>query len=139
MPKKTVKGITVDYKITKVNITKDSSVDSYPAADDVSAVINGLKKLDEWTMDFDVNDKKPEINRVSGIGYPVVDRHPGHVHSASKGWKYNIDEGTGSVDRLVLSDCKAEVKKQVGDKPGKKINNVEVEVSIKVKVLEDTH
>ena len=36
------------------------------------------------------------------VGYPVVDGHPGHVDPGTSGWKYNIERGNNSVDRLYV-------------------------------------
>ena len=139
MPTKTFNNYSVTYTVESVTVTEDSSVSKYRGQDDLKAVLDGLKKAGSWTIGFQVTPvkgKTPTSLRVNGFGYPVLDKHPGHVEG--KGWKYNIDEGTGSVDRLVVSDTEAEVDEPTIDDAKKKIT-VKLSVSCKAKVLENTH
>jgi hypothetical protein len=102
-------------------------------------VLNGLKKKEGWTLQFQVTPvkgKTPTSLRVNGYGYPNVDQHPGHVHD--KWWKYNIEKGTGAVDRLVVTDTASTLSNQKVD-DAKKTVSVDVAVTCKAKVLEDTH
>ena len=139
MPTKTFNTYAVTYTVKSVKVTTDSSVSSYRGQDDLKAVLDGLKKASDWTVGFQVTPKRGRTEtslRVNGFGYPLIDKHPGHVHL--KGWKYNIDEGTGSVDRLVVSDTEADMGEPTINDSTKKIT-VDVSISCKAKVLEDTH
>ena len=139
MPTKTFNNYAVTYTVKSVRVTEDSSVSRYRAQDDVDAVLTGLKKAADWTLGFlvtPVRGKTATSLRVNGFGYPGIDKHPGHVEG--KGWKYNIDEGTGSVDRLVVSDTEATLGEPTIDDTKKKII-VDVSIACKAKVLENTH
>jgi hypothetical protein len=139
MPTKTFNTYAVTYTVKSVAVTEDSSVSKYRGQDDLNAVLDGLKKTALWTIGFEftpARGKTPTSIRVNGFGYPSIDKHPGHVEG--KGWKYNIDEGTGSVDRLIVYDTDATLGKPAIDDSAKKIK-VDVSVSCKAKVLENTH
>jgi hypothetical protein len=139
MPKSTFNGYEVTYTVTGVTVTNDSSVGSYRGHDDLNVCLNGAKKKEHWTVGFVVTAKKGSTAtslRVNGFGYPVIDKHPGHVHD--KGWKYNIEEGNGSVDRLVIFDAAAALSGQTVNDDTKKIT-VNVAVTCKAKVLVNTH
>jgi hypothetical protein len=139
MPTSTFNNYKVTYTVKSVAVTEDSSVGKYRAKDDLNAVLNGLKKKEGWTLQFQVTPvkgKTPTSLRVNGYGYPNVDQHPGHVHD--KWWKYNIEKGTGAVDRLVVTETASTLSNQKVDDTKKTIS-VDVAVTCKAKVLEDTH
>jgi hypothetical protein len=139
MPKKTVSGWEITYTVKSVTVTKHASVDSYGDQTNAKACVNGLKATAGWTCGFEVtqkNKKADPVVRVNGFGYPLIDKHPGHVEG--KGWKYNVELGNGSVDRLVVAPATAEVEMKSFTATPKKIT-VEVEISCGVKILEDTH
>jgi hypothetical protein len=139
MPTQTFNKYKVTYKVTSVTVTKDGSVGKYGDQALVKAVIKGLEKEADWTMEFKVTPKKGKTDTsivANGFGYPSIDRHPGHVHG--KGWKYNIEEGKGSEDRLVVSDTDATLSDIEIDDEAQTIK-LNVEITCKAKVLEDTH
>jgi hypothetical protein len=139
LPSSTFNGYKVTYTVKSVSVTEDSSVGRYRGQEDLHAVLTGLKKKDGWTFQFQVTPvrgRTPTSLRVNGYGYPLIDQHPGHVHD--RWWKYNIDKGTHSVDRLVLSDVAAALSNQHVDE-AKKTISLEAAVTCKAKVLEDTH
>jgi hypothetical protein len=157
MPTFTKGDHEVNYTVSKVTIANDSTVTGYGGNQThKNDVVNGVKVLAHWTAEFDIDEARHKVNRVRSIGYPNVDRHPSHVHE--KGWKYNIEEGKGTVDRYVLYDCVATIKSQkssevdTGKKVTKRVDNKNVKVPImkhvitttieitgKGKILVDTH
>ena len=128
---------TVKVSVTKVTVNKDGSVSKYKKdTDGLKEVLDELGKAKLWNATLELDKKKPEAKRVNGFGYPDVGGHPGHVHG--KGWKYNIERGNNTVDRLVVEDVSGTIKKQEHDAK-KDVLTAEVEISCKVRVLEDTH
>lgn len=139
MPKSTFNGYEVTYTVKSVTVTEDSSVGRYRGKDDLKAVMTGLKTAGSWTMQFEVTPvkgKTPTSIRPNGYGYPSVDRHTGHVEG--KGWKYNIEEGNRSVDRLVVSDTACTLSETSINDTTKKVT-VKAAITCKAKVLENTH
>ena len=139
MPRVTVNKYVVNYTVTGINVTADSSVAQYPTPDDVRPIMTGLRKPGDWTLGFEVTPKRGKTEttvRVNGFGYPIVDKHPGHVEG--KGWKYNVDEGTGSVDRLVVSGTSCTMQDPEIDDDAKTIT-VKVAIELRAKVLLNTH
>jgi len=143
MPKVTVDKVAITYKVKKVTLTRDSSVGSYlrtdSSKDGLQKVLDGLEAAKDWTLSFEVKKKKnkPHELRVNGFGYPDINKHPGHTHG--KGWKYKVEGGkdaNASVDRLVVSDTDAELDITSNEDTA---ISVDVDISCKVKVLEDTH
>lgn len=144
MPKS---DLTVRVKVTSVTVKKDATFESYKKggknASDFKEVAKGVQKADAWTATVEVDHKKEKVKKVNGVGYPVVDGHPGHVDPGTKGWKYNIERGNQTVDRLfvkatatVSSEAVTEVKK------GRiTIRYLDVECAVKatLSVAEDTH
>ncbi|MCO6415322.1 hypothetical protein JYK14_03910 [Siccirubricoccus sp. KC 17139] len=132
------------YKVKSVSLKKDKSVNDYlrtdASKDGLQKVLDGLAATGDWTLAFDIQRKKktdPPTARVNGFGYPDINKHPGHVHG--KGWKYKVEGGKDanrSVDRLVVSDTKADitVKKQEAA-----ALELEVDISCDLEVLQDTH
>ncbi len=148
MPSVTVKGHKITYTVTKVTIDEtDSSVKKFdkPATKDMQDMVNqvlaGAKHKDKWTADFAVDEKKHEVLRATGLGYPLVDGHPGHTHNSTPGaWKYNIERSTTTVNRLVLDTWKAEIKDQKYKLAGSSHEiTLNLEISCKARVLKDTH
>ncbi len=130
-------GPTVKIKVTEVKVKGDSSVKGYARdTDGLKGVWKALKEAKQWRAQGKLDRKKTAIDRIIGVTYPDVGGHPGHVHV--KGWKYNIERGNGSVDRLVVEDWAAEVTDQEYDSK-KKIITAEVKITAKGRVLEDTH
>lgn len=128
---------TVKVTVKSVSINKDGSVGKYKKdTDGLKEILDSIDKAKLWNATVELDKKKPEAKRVNGFGYPDVGGHPGHVHG--KGWKYNIERGNNTVDRLVVEDVKGEIKSQSHDAK-KDVITVEVDISCKVKVLEDTH
>ena len=139
MPKKTFNGYEVTYTVKTVTVTEDSSVGKYKGKDDLNEVMAGLKKTADWTVGFEVTPVKGKTAtslRANGYGFPGIDKHPGHVEG--KGWKYNVEPGNGSVDRLVVSDTASKLSNEKIDDKTKKIS-VDVAITCKAKVLENTH
>jgi hypothetical protein len=139
MPKSTFNGYEVTYTVSGVTVAADGTVGSYRDHDDLNVCLNGVKKKEHWTLTFAVTPKKGATAtslRVNGYGYPGIDKHTGHVEG--KGWKYNIEEGNGSVDRLVIFDTAATLSGQTINDATKKIT-VSVAVTCKAKVLLNTH
>ncbi len=92
MPSTTFNKYLVTYTIKSVAVTADSSVAAYSDQTNVKAVTSGLNNKAGWTMQFEVTPVKGKAKtsiRANGFGYPLVDKHPGHVEG--KGWKYNVD------------------------------------------------
>ena len=133
MPKKA----TVSVSANKVTVKEDASIKKYNRdADGLDEVLKGLGNKKGWNAEVKLDKKGIEIERVTGLGYPDISGHPGHVHG--KGWKYNIERGNGSVDRLVVEDWSASVKSQEYDaKRGKITATIDIEVT--ARALEDTH
>lgn len=124
--------------VTKVTIKPDSSVSKYSRdTDGLKEVNKDLDNKSLWGADVEIDQKKKTIKRVRGLTFPDVSGHPGHVH-ASGAWKYNIERGNNTVDRLVVEDWKATVKKEeVDEKKG--IISADVEITCSTRVLVDTH
>jgi hypothetical protein len=136
-----VKGYTITYKVKKAALSKDSSCNKYKGSDaNLEEVLDGLKKLADWTLQFEVTPPKAKAKldvRANGFGYLEINKHPGHTHG--KGWKYKIEGGKDanrSVDRLIVSGTEAEL--EFGEPDGKAIA-VTASLSCSVKVAEDTH
>jgi hypothetical protein len=141
MPKQTFNGWEVTYNITSVTVNKDKSVASYPDQTNATACVNGLKAPAGWTLSFEVkqqNKKSPPELRVNGFGYPVIDKHPGHVDPGTKGWKYNVDLGTGSVNRMFVAPATTVLSSQKNNLTDKKIS-VDVAIACSVSIAKDTH
>ncbi len=139
MPRVTVNSYAITYTVTRVNIAADSSVDQYRSPEDVRPIVAGLRRTGDWTLSFAVTPKRGRTEtsvRLNGFGFPIVDRHPGHVEG--KGWKYNVDQGTGSVDRLIVYDVTSTMADPEIDDDAKTIA-VSVTIGLRAKVLEDTH
>tara|TARA_R110001592_G_scaffold73748_3_gene224728 strand:- start:54 stop:455 length:402 start_codon:yes stop_codon:yes gene_type:complete len=125
-------------KVTKVKIGKDSSVGSYKKdTAGLKEVMDAVADAKGWTADGEVDQKKKTIKRVRGVGFPSADGHPGHVHG-SGGWKYNIERGNKTVDRLVIVSWSADCSNEEYDAKKDWVTG-DVEVTIKVKILEETH
>lgn len=126
------KGNEAYYVISKVEIKKGGTVKEYLKGkrdpDALKELWKGVTKIDNWSFQLDADG-----NVVSAE--PSVDGHPGHIHNSD--WKLNIERGNGSVDRLVLTKRKYEVKKT--KKLYKKLPRYNVEISASSYVLEDTH
>jgi hypothetical protein len=139
MPKTTSDGWEVTYNITSVTVNEDKSVTSYPDQANATACVDGLKDTAGWTLGFQVtqqNRRSDPVLRVNGFGYPLIDKHPGHVEG--KGWKYNVDLGTGSVDRMIVAPASAVLSNQTNHLDAKKIT-VDVAITCSVKIVKDTH
>jgi hypothetical protein len=131
------KKAIVRIKVTSVTLKADSSVKKYSRdAAGMQELWTELKKAKLWGAQAKLDKKGTSIDRIIGLGYPDVGGHPGHVHG--KDWKYNIERGNGSVDRLVVEDWKAKVKKEDYDAK-KGVITAEVEVTVSGRALEDTH
>lgn len=124
--------------VSKVTLKKDSSVGKYKTDEaGLKEVIKGLEKKDLWGADVEIDDKKKAVKRVRNLAFPVIDGHPGHVHG-SGAWKYNIERGNKTVDRLVAEKWEATVgKEELDEKKG--YITAEVEIKCTIRVLEDTH
>lgn len=124
--------------VTKVTVKEDSSVGKY--AKDTAGlkeITDDLDKAKNWGADVEIDDKKKTIKRVRGLTFPDVGGHPGHVHSKGA-WKYNIERGNNTVDRLVVEDWSATTKNEVVDEK-KGYINADAEITCKIRVIEDTH
>lgn len=137
------KNYRLTYTIKKVTIKEDSSVGKYRKinADDLDDVIKGLKDKSLWQCQFTFDEKAEEPKTVSGLTFPDVSGHKSHVETG--GWKYYIDKGRGSEDRLVVSAWSADIKNCKNNGPGKAKGMTElscdVEISCTVKAFADTH
>ncbi|MBX3176301.1 MAG: hypothetical protein KF886_02985 [Candidatus Hydrogenedentes bacterium] len=124
--------------VTKVSVKEDSSVGKYKKdTAGLKEITGDLGKAKLWGADVEIDDKKKCIKRVRGLTFPDVGGHPGHVHSKGA-WKYNIERGNSTVDRLVVEDWSANVKNETLDAK-KGYINADIEISCKIRVLEDTH
>lgn len=140
MPKPT---IITKTSVSLVKLTKDSSVDKYSGNEaDLNAIITDLNSTSDWDATYSVDEKTHVVNSITSIRYPGVDRHPGHTHNPPPGaWKYQIEEGRGSKDRLVAS-ATGTIERQStthDEKLDKYTVSVTISIACSVKVLEDTH
>ncbi len=141
----TNKGTTyrLTYTVTKVAVKEDSSVAKYRknVSDEVDTVISGLKNKALWFCTFEFDAKKLAPKRVSDLTFPDLSPRKGHVHG--KGWKYHIDKGRGSEDRLMVDSWSASIKNISDPTAGKLKNTMEltcnVEISITVSAEDSTH
>lgn len=140
MPSLTKDDHKIIYTVTHLTVTYDDTVKRYRRdVDALKELLTGIAKKDEWTADFEVDKKKHAIKRVKGLGFPVVDGHPGHVHS-SGAWKYNIERTSSTVDRLVLESWSCAMKDaHFEHKDGKDTIKVNLEIKCDGRVLVDTH
>ena len=133
MPKKAI----VKLKVTKVALKADSSVKSYTRdPDGIKELWTDLRKEKLWGAQAKLDKKGTAIDRIIGLSYPDVGGHPGHVHG--KDWKYNVERGNGSVDRLVVEKWSATVKNEEYDAK-KGVITADIEIAVSGRVLEDTH
>ena len=123
--------------VSKVTLKEDSSVGKYDRDEaGLKEVIKDLGKKDLWGADIEIDDKKKAVKRVRDLAFPVVNGHPGHVHGTGA-WKYNIERGNKTVDRLVVEDWKANVKSEELDEK-KGYITADIEITCSLRVLEDT-
>jgi hypothetical protein len=133
------------YKVTKVTVNEDDSIDDYRenhSAADINEVLADVKDKANWTFDFDFDEKNVKIKRASSVSWPNVDGRTGHDHPGGA-WKYHIDRTRKSEDRLVLEKWKVAIKdfenKGVGKLKGITELEADIEVTVDAKALVDTH
>jgi hypothetical protein len=134
------------YKVTKVTVNEDDSVDDYRenhSAKDINEVLADIKDKANWTFDFEFDEKKAQLKRAKSVSWPNVDGRTGHDHPGGA-WKYHIDRTKKSEDRLILDDWKATIKNFenkgiVNKKLGLTELEADIEVTVDAKALVDTH
>jgi hypothetical protein len=135
----------ITYKVTKVTVNEDDSIDDYRdkrSASDINEVLGDIKEAKRWAFDFEFDEKNVKLKRVKSVTWPAVDGRTGHVHG-SGAWKYHIDRTKKSEDRLVLEDWKAVIKNfennGVGKLKGVTELEADIEITVDAKALVDTH
>ncbi len=143
MPTITVSDHKIVYTVANVTITKESTYTSYNRdTKGLGEVWTGINLEDRWTAIFEVDAKKHTIKRVTGLGFPLVDGHIGHVHL--KGWKYYIERGKKTVDRLFLDDWKATIVRQTPSvvtvgRVTQNVITVSINITCNASVIIDSH
>jgi hypothetical protein len=138
------KNHRLTYKITKLTVTEDSSVDDYKKINehDLKEVLDDIKDTNRWSCTFAYDEKNEKVTRVSGVVWPLVDGRTGHPEDPG-GYKYHIDRTAKSEDRLILDKWSATVKNQanhgVGKLKGMTELSADVEITVHARALADTH
>ena len=117
------------FKIVKVAVRPEASVSKYlresPNADDLKELLRGVKDMKNWSCKTNKDNKVIEA-------HAEVPAHPSHVHN--RDWKYQIERGNASVDRLILAGRKYSAELNKRDP-----NTINVSVSCNAFVETDTH
>ena len=138
----TVSDHKIVYTVKKVTATKIAGYTRDAAG--LKEIEDDVNKEELWTAVFAVDTKTHKITRVTGLGYPNIDGHPGHTHDSSPGaWKYNVERGNNTVDRYVLDNWKVDIKSQKYERitKGKIVTDqitAEIEITCRARVLLDT-
>ncbi|MCB9664009.1 MAG: hypothetical protein H6732_07835 [Alphaproteobacteria bacterium] len=133
--------------VGSVSLKKDKSYTSYKDSgkntSDLKEIMKVLKDAKFWGAELKVDQKKEKATATTGVVYPNVPGHPGHVDPGSKGWKYNVERGNSTVDRLFCKATASLGRQEVTEvKKGKVVIrylDVTVSVSASISVEEDTH